>query len=686
MCPLFSSGDGPFLCGLMGWLVTVSMASAGVRRIRAVLRVVVLSVLSRAGLCSALLAAVGFAWVLAALSSQSSPFQPVAPTQVSVSVRTVVQVSVLPASTPGVGHALSVGTAPGGGSKPVAPKSAAAKPSGGGAAKSAPKPASGKPASAPKPAAKAPAAKAPAPKAPAPAAKAPAPKTPVPAAKTPAPKAPVSVAKTPQSTPPAGKTPPPGGQHPATGQPATATKRSDTGQANTVTSQPDKSGQSTKTPLPADTSTGKTGQAKNSDPQGAVPGRSAHSTADQNAPATPAFHLSQTPPSALSQLGRPSGKMPGGLTATFDRSGKPVFGYGTPGTPGWTPLPGQPDSTPPASSGSGGPGNANNNGSSGDNGGSSGGTGSGGGAAPTPEQKQSAPHAPISNPQHNSALQPPNPGDSSNPTRGSPGQQPGPNALTLTPSTPLSQTDPYLVNLANRGRTAQPLPPGPTPPYDGSAPGGFDCPTICVPQNQRNPDNPAWRQAMTLMTGQMAANPKTPIAQAIRSDLTSKCAGPFCDAGANRIAGLDGLADMVKTGAPWDHKQPLLDILRNNGVTGRYFQIPGTNEEINYDFWSNLHYGYVAASVGLSENDAVGGAYLYHQISPTNHWGPNKEATIRAGARLFQQHPNSEDMRDPNIILGVIRDNRNVFRKATPAQHEPAYLRPIQEPTSPPAK
>ena len=431
--------------------MTVSTASAGARRVCVVVRVVVLSVLSRAGLCSALLAAVGFAWVVAMLSSPSSSVAPTA-VSVSVSVRTVASVSVMPASAPGVGHALTVGAAPGGGGKPAAPKSAASKSSGGSSGGGKAKPAASKPAAkapaakaAPKPAAKAPAAKAPAakapaPKAPAPAAKAPAPKTPVPAAKTPAPKAPVSVAKTPQSTPPAGKTPPPGGQHPATGQPATATKRSDTGQANTVTSQPDKSGQSTKTPLPADTSTGKTGQAKNSDPQGAVPGRSAHSTADQNAPATPAFHLSQTPPSALSQLGRPSGKMPGGLTATFDRSGKPVFGYGTPGTPGWTPLPGQPDSTPPASSGSGGPGNANN----GDPGSGGPGTGSNADSA-TPQQGPAATVGLASQrySDSNHVQQPVNPGKTGKPTRGDPTQH--------------SDNNPQPTPAAQAG---QPVPPG----------------------------------------------------------------------------------------------------------------------------------------------------------------------------------------------------------------------------------
>ena len=213
------------------------------------------------------------------------------------------------------------------------------------------------------------------------------------------------MAKTPHSTPPAGKTPPPppAGQHPVNGQPATAATRSHTGQPNTATGQP------------AATTTGKPGQPKTPDPQGAVPGRSAHPPADQNAPAAPAFHLSQTPPSALSRLGTPSGKMPGGVTVTFDRSGKPVFGYGTPGTPGWKPLPGQPDSTPPAPSGTGGPTNAGN-------GGTASGAGSGPGGGPGTLPPGSAPHhATSADPTANNAdPHHPNPGDSLTPTRGPP--------------------------------------------------------------------------------------------------------------------------------------------------------------------------------------------------------------------------------------------------------------------------
>ena len=268
---------------------------------RAVLRIVVLPLLSRIGLCSAMLAAVGFAWLVAALSSQPSPS--VAPTAVSVSVRTVASVSVLPASTPGVGHALSVGTAPGGGSKPAAPKSAAPKPSNGsssGAAKSASKPA-------PKPAAKAPAPKAPAPKAPAPAAKAPAPKgpapkAPAPAAKAPAPKAPVPAAKAPMSKAPAPKAPA------VNGQPATGVTRSDTGQAiaanghpatstPAVNGQPGQSGKSAKGTQPADTSTANTGQP-------------AHPGAKQNAPVSgvPVVNGQRTPKHPT--VGTPQGSPP----------------------------------------------------------------------------------------------------------------------------------------------------------------------------------------------------------------------------------------------------------------------------------------------------------------------------------------------------------------------------------------
>ena len=281
------------------------MASVEGQRVRAVLRVVVLSVLSRAGLCSAMLVAVGFAWVVAALSSQSSPSSSVTPTAVSVSVRTVASVSVTPASAPGVGHALTVGAAPGGGGKPSTPKSSASKPSGGSSGGGKAKPAATKPA-ATKPAATKPAATKPA--------------ATKPAGATQGAKVGSSLAATqPVATHPAGKTPQANGQHPATGQPATAATRSDTAQTtaannghpatNTpaVNGQPGKSAKGTQ---PADTSTAKTGPVKKPDTpanQGAVTG---HPTVDQHAPVsgTPVVNGQTTPKRPT--VGTPQGSPP----------------------------------------------------------------------------------------------------------------------------------------------------------------------------------------------------------------------------------------------------------------------------------------------------------------------------------------------------------------------------------------
>ena len=331
------------------------MASAEGRRVRAVLRFVVLPVLSRAGLCSAMLAAVGFAWLVAALSSPSSSVTPTA-----VSVRTVASVSVMPASASGVGHALTVGAAPGGGSKPSTPKSSASKPSGGSSGGGKAKPAASKPAAskpaASKPAASKPAASKPAATKPAatkpaatkPAATKPAATKPAatkPAATKPAatkPAATKPAATKPAATKPAGaiqgakvgsslaatqpvathaegKTPQANGQHPATGQPATAATRSDTGQTTTannghpatntpvVNGQP---GKSVKGTQPADTSTATTGPVKSPDTpgnQGAVTG---HPAVDQRAPVSGAPVVNGQSAPKRPTVGTPQGSPP----------------------------------------------------------------------------------------------------------------------------------------------------------------------------------------------------------------------------------------------------------------------------------------------------------------------------------------------------------------------------------------
>lgn len=64
--------------------------------------------------------------------------------------------------------------------------------------------------------------------------------------------------------------------------------------------------------------------------------------------------------------------------------------------------------------------------------------------------------------------------------------------------------------------------------------------------------------------------------------------------------------DLVGYGRPWDHKKKIQDMERfadrdpESQTVGIY--------QYSFDTWSNIHYGYVGASVNFSEGELLGGA------------------------------------------------------------------------------
>ncbi|WP_432705844.1 polymorphic toxin type 44 domain-containing protein [Amycolatopsis taiwanensis] len=122
----------------------------------------------------------------------------------------------------------------------------------------------------------------------------------------------------------------------------------------------------------------------------------------------------------------------------------------------------------------------------------------------------------------------------------------------------------------------------------------------------------------------------------------------------------------VHGGGPWDHRGRLVDILRNNGTPkGFYFKIPGTNESLNYDFWPNLHYGYVGAAGGFTEQSCSA------EPSPTMKIGskqasrdPSRGAAVPATPEPHrpqrpEYHP-SGDQGQPERLSPVIPGRRHI--------------------------
>ncbi|MDC0835975.1 S8 family serine peptidase [Geitlerinema sp. CS-897] len=96
-------------------------------------------------------------------------------------------------------------------------------------------------------------------------------------------------------------------------------------------------------------------------------------------------------------------------------------------------------------------------------------------------------------------------------------------------------------------------------------------------------------------------------------------------------------AGIVKTDAEWDHKPKLTTRLELNNPPDYYFPIPGGgNHEYYYDIWSNIHYGYVGASVGFDRSTLQFGANLHEQFTGVND--DSDVIAVDIGISLWQKY------------------------------------------------
>ncbi len=96
------------------------------------------------------------------------------------------------------------------------------------------------------------------------------------------------------------------------------------------------------------------------------------------------------------------------------------------------------------------------------------------------------------------------------------------------------------------------------------------------------------------------------------------------------------LKEAFKVNGIWDHKPT---IQRKVGIyegDGLYFQQPGTNRQVFYDIYSNIHYGYVARAAGLPESVI--------ELAPTLNNGDTGVTddgdiiTVAAGIAMFDKY------------------------------------------------
>jgi hypothetical protein len=97
--------------------------------------------------------------------------------------------------------------------------------------------------------------------------------------------------------------------------------------------------------------------------------------------------------------------------------------------------------------------------------------------------------------------------------------------------------------------------------------------------------------ALDYIWDQMMNNLNTDIFKDIQKTAGSKL---------THLVALYAWAKMVCSGCPWDHK-PLLKGYFALPPADQYTEVPGTDKDLYFDVWSNIHYGYLGAAAGFSD-------------------------------------------------------------------------------------
>src|SRR5262249_3013929 len=132
-----------------------------------------------------------------------------------------------------------------------------------------------------------------------------------------------------------------------------------------------------------------------------------------------------------------------------------------------------------------------------------------------------------------------------------------------------------------------------------------------VDRSQTTPNETRFTGAEQYIFDEMKRNINSDTVKSIRELLREPKWWEFGrDYGSDVTAALAMWAAKGAPGQDWDHKPKLQQRFGLKTKDDFFFQQPGTDRQVYYDIYSNLHYGYVGRAAGLDTKTLIQGASL----------------------------------------------------------------------------
>lgn len=122
----------------------------------------------------------------------------------------------------------------------------------------------------------------------------------------------------------------------------------------------------------------------------------------------------------------------------------------------------------------------------------------------------------------------------------------------------------------------------------------------------------------------------------VRSEFTQRIRDEWSGGLGTKKRALDEFALAVQTGGPWDHKPTIQRMLGATEGSDFYLQQPGTDRQVFYDIYSNIHYGFVGASTGVPTSVIELAPTL--GTDATGATDDGDRITVKAGIDMYQKY------------------------------------------------